>query len=590
MNSSPDTEFRALTDAILRDDRTAFVDLVNHGVDLFGHDDEGHSLLWYAYQSAEPFYVETLLLMADGRRFGDEEEIDNQSEPQQEELSDGECIIFGKRLSIAQFWLSAFVVFFVLLVTAYPFAVLCYGRSLSFIGTLWLPCFCVFNARIGYIALRNLNHPDNKHHELECGFFSLLCITLAVSLGFCAAGLEGKEQALLCMATIPVFWLINLANYWRNRRFKDDASDASGNSHDVEDEILYVMTNPVTIPFLSGAATIVMLESGNGSWTSRSWMERDPGVVVVVCAVICLGIALMPSADDSSEGGQWRKRLGRAASRVCWGGCFIAFLLAVVTIYIPRMWYGTVYSVAEWATYHNHPSIVLRCLPEPTENLSFAQKKSLGGSWVESAFEYAVQQGDLAGARVYERYRSEQDVQYMWQKLATKMDMRPLTDELKRVKVHFNDREAIQKQLSYDAPELLPYIIADVPQQQKWRSTLDFIDRIPEDKRGVEPSFRLLKAEEEAIELMMTLNARKCAAALLQRDGGHAGYGVNQRTLLEVAVENSAAEMVETLLLNGADPDYAQLPYETPRRMAERANWEAALKLFNRFSKHSEKP
>ena len=72
MKEHSDTTFNALVEAMRRNEAGTFIELVNNCDDLFGHDADGHSLMWHARQSQNPVFAETLDLLAAGKPFTEE--------------------------------------------------------------------------------------------------------------------------------------------------------------------------------------------------------------------------------------------------------------------------------------------------------------------------------------------------------------------------------------------------------------------------------------------------------------------------------------------------------------------------------------
>lgn len=232
-----------------------------------------------------------------------------------------------------------------------------------------------------------------------------------------------------------------------------------------------------------------------------------------------------------------------------------AFIFASVAI--PDVWYASIYTVAEYATYHDMPTVVEACLPTSGSGLTLTQQKHIGTelTWCKKAQRYALQHGDIRSTLAYLRLFDRDDERNRRiNELALEVNVLPLLREEKKWyhRVQLDDA-ALSKQISFDEPELLDYL------------------------SGLRSSQRIGAL---CVEAVVKNKAKKCAVYLIKRDGGRASYGEEgaTRTLLQVAIEHNNPEMVELLLKYGADPDYAQ-DGDTPRRMAEKMKWPYVIKL-----------
>ena len=72
MKESNEATFNGLVEAMRLNQPGTFIELVNSCDDLFGHDADGHSLMWHARQSTNPIFAETLDLLASGKEFTEE--------------------------------------------------------------------------------------------------------------------------------------------------------------------------------------------------------------------------------------------------------------------------------------------------------------------------------------------------------------------------------------------------------------------------------------------------------------------------------------------------------------------------------------
>lgn len=457
-------------------------------------------------------------------------------------------------IPVAKLWWAAAVVLLSLTVTLHPY-VLLIGSGHAMKGAAWwIVVFSIVNVITVSFVLRHL-------FRWELSAFDKMLIRMGVK-GFRLK--NDKPYVLSCF--IPVLglsWGVSVGALLEWEKMVSSWFVASGLVvlgviHIVYNGVKFYRSEPdepdePPYPLIFQGFVCVGIE-GAFSWNSLDWWWT-PVVVLLSYGFLFLALTL---SDDERE---------KTSSMVSvWMGV-LCFLLWG----IPNAWYATIYTVAEFATYHDMPAVVDICLPE-SPNLSPTQRKHMGrrsgdygyesgGEWAKNALKYAVQHGDAASAFAYLRSLDSHLLKEQIDELAKVVDMLPLSEALwerypqnsatiKALSSHNWSGEAICKQVSFDEPTVLAWIMRTVD-KSSW-------------------GFGAIPAE------IAKQNAKKCAVYLIRKDGGRASYRTS--TLLQAAVQCKNAEMVELLLKYGADPDFAECG-ETPRQMAEKMKWPYAIKL-----------
>ncbi len=571
MKEHTDTTFNALVEAMHRNEAGTFIELVNNCDDLFGHDADGHSLMWHARQSQNPVFAETLDLLAAGKPFteeassatgasdnkettldnDDEEESilpdNNKLDEKPESAASAESPTATsdstagdiKAIPVEKLGWAAAAVGLALLVSAYPLFLAFHfetGRGDSFLGFI----ACILNIMTLVRVLRELFHPSTPPSQgISTDFVPCLFASFVLGVGLIYPEMTEQGNAAYIWGPFGVLLLLSLAQvFYCERKNVDRWVTLAVHS------LLFGLLSIAGIAFLKGATY-----ENNDHFT----------VIVAMIAIYLIGLYNWLWFSGKSDGEDESEGAGRAS--------LVSFMLifyGLAAAIIPHVWYGTIYTVAEFATYHDMPSVVDTCLPE-SHRLSMLQEMHTRKKWTMDALRYAVQQGDARSANAYLRILEIKETQYRMDSLAKEFNLRPLKkvwpwvdrwdterqkNELRPLVLnHFGD--GLEKQISFDEPEMLELLMV-----KEEEGTVD-----------------------ACIKAIMKHNAQKDALWLIHSNGSNATYGYSTQTLLQAAVQNNNVEMIELLLKHGADPDFAKSG-KTPRQMAEEKKWGYALKLF----------
>lgn len=476
-------------------------------------------------------------------------------------------------IPVAKLWWAAAVVFLSLIVTLHPY-VLLFGSGQAMKGEAWwIVVFSVVNVITTSFVLRHLFRlADVEKYELSTSRNALIREVFSLT--------KGIPYVLSCF--IPVLglsWVVSVGTL-----VKEEQNIGSsvfvvlglalglvvlGLIHIVYNGVKFCRDEPRREENLTwheyAMSQIVLLGGywGLFTWNSSDWWWAP---VVVLFSYVFLYLALAVSDDEE------REQNGRLVAALMGVGCCLLW-------FIPHAWYATIYTVAEFATYHDMPAVVNVCLPDSPE-LSLTQRKHMGersgdyedereGEWAKNALKYAVQHGDAASAFAYLRSLDSHLLKEQIDELGKVVNLVPLSEELlktrsgSRVVNYSTEKElsthmewsdaAVEKQVSFDEPSVLAWMM----------------------NTGDKASFAFTKLPEYIAEH----NAKQCAVFLIHREGCNATYGFQGReeTLLQAAIERKSIEIMELLLKNGADPDFAKCG-ETPRQVAERMKWPYAIK------------
>lgn len=575
MKEHTDATLTALIEAMHRNEPDTFIELVNNCHDLFGHDAAGHSLMWHARQSSNPVFAETLELLAAGKPFTEvepsatdasdnkETTLDNQADEEKSILPDNNKLdekpesaasaesptatsdsTAGdiKAIPVEKLGWAAAAVGLALLVSAYFLFLVFHFEIRRADGTVLVFFACILNIMMVVGALLELfrsSTPPNR--GISCDFVPCLFASFVLGVGPIYPEITEQGNAAFIWGPFGVLLLLSLAHAAYCERKNVDRW-----GHLLMFSLALGVLAILGIAFLKSATY-----ENNGDFTS----------VVAFIAFYVIGIIywiwwVEPAGDVESEGGPRALLLS-----------IVLFFYGLAAAVIPHVWYGTIYTVAEFATYHDMPSVVSTCLPA-SARLSMFQEMHIGPErrqWTKDALRYAVQQGDARSAEAYLRILENYEKEDRMDSLAKEFNLRPLKEvwpwvdrwdterqknELRPLVLNYFGDDGLEKQISFDEPEMLGLLMVK-------------------------------ETEDSCIKAIMKHNAQKDALWLIHSNGSNATYGEDRenRTLLQVAMEYNNLEMIELLLKHGADPDFAKSG-KTPRQMAEEKKWGYALKLF----------